>query len=239
MKNFLICVLCLVLFPLSAGSEFYEYVDENGVKTFTNKQGAIPPSQVDDVKIHKERYDDLSEEERQRMIEAEAARLEEIEKQKNQEWEKYIQKLHLRQLEKEKAREKKEFEENTTPVDITGNNQILVPVSLGYRNKTVVANLLLDTGANMTIIHDDIAERLGISGGRRGKLIVAGGAKVKARHLPIKFLTVGSKTVLEPRITVLTYSGDESPFDGLLGLDFLRRFKFTIDYEKSVIVWNE
>ena len=104
---FLIFALLLVFFPLSAGSEFYEYVDENGVKTFTNDQGTIPPSQADDVKIHKERYDDLSEEERQRMIEAEAARLEEIERQKDQEWEKYIKKLRLRQLERENAKKKK------------------------------------------------------------------------------------------------------------------------------------
>lgn len=242
MKNrlfFLICVFCLVVFPYSAGSEFYEFIDENGVKTFTNDPGRVPQAQADDIKVHKEPYDDLPEEERQRMIEAEAARAAEIEKQQAEEWKRYEQEKRLRDLEKAEAEKKKELERNSTPVIITENNQILVPVTLGYRGKTATANLLLDTGANMTIIHDDVAARLNIDGGRKGSLIVAGGDKIKTRHLIIQSLSVGPKTVSDPRISILSYTGDEAPFDGLLGLDFLRRFKYTIDYGKSLIVWNE
>ena len=229
---FLICVLCLVFFPFSARSEFYEYIDENGVKIFTDDHGSIPQSQLDSVQIHKEPYDDLPKEEKQRMIDAEAARLEGIKRQKAEEWEKYEQEKRLR--EQEKA-----LENRSTSVVINENNQILVPVSLGYHGKTVPANLLLDTGANITIIHDNIAELLGIDGGRKGKVIVVGGGKVKTRKVLIQFITVGPKTVSDPKISILTYTGEDAPFDGLLGLDFLRRFKYTIDYEKSVIVWNE
>ena len=242
MKNilfFLFCLSVLLLLPYSARSEFYEYVDENGVKTFTNDPGRVPQAQADGVKIHKEPYDDLPEAERQRMIEAEAARLEEIEKQQAEAWERYEQEKRLRDLEKEEAGKKKELERNSTPVVITPNNQILVPVSLGYGGKTVSANLLLDTGANMTIIHDDIAERLDIDGGRKGNLIVAGGDKIRTRQLFLQFIAVGPKSVTNPRISILTYKGKDSPFDGLLGLDFLRQFKYTVDYEKSLIIWNE
>lgn len=242
MKNtlfFLIWFLFLVFLPFSARSEFYEFIDENGVKTYTDNEGVIPQSRAEDVTIHKEPYDDLSQEERRRLIEAEAARAAEIEKRQAEELKRYEQEKRLRDLEKEEAEKKKEWERNSTPVVITTNNQILVPVSLGYRGKTVSANLLLDTGANMTIIHDDIAERLNIDGGRKGSIIVAGGDRIKARHLTIGFISVGPKTVSDPNISVLNYIGKDAPFDGLLGLDFLRRFKYTIDYGKSVIVWNE
>lgn len=236
---FLICVLLFAFLPLPSGSEFYEYVDENGVKTYTDSQGGIPQSREDGVQVHKEPYDDLPEEERQRMIEAEAARLEEIRRRQSEEREKYQQEKRLRDLKKEEAGKKQAIEKRITSVAITGDNQILVPVTLGYLGKTVQANLLLDTGANVTTIHDNIAEQLGIIGGRRGSMVVAGGDKIKTRHLPIDFITVGSKTIPKPWITVLTYTGKEAPFDGLLGLDFLRQFKYIIDFEKSVIIWAE
>jgi hypothetical protein len=42
------------------------------------------------------------------------------------------------------------------------NNQVLVPVRFSYRNTTVDAWLLLDTGASTTSISTDLADRLGI-----------------------------------------------------------------------------
>ena len=242
MKNSLIFLFyCLsFVFPsFFAWGEFYEYVDENGVKTYTDSQAGIPPSRADAVQIHKEPYDDLPEEERRRMIEAEAIRIEENRRRQAEEREKYREDKRLRDLEKEEAEKKKAMAVKTTPVIINSDNQILVPVSLGYKGKTVQAHLLLDTGANTTTIHDNIAEQLGISGGRRGSLIVAGGDKIKARQLAIDSIAVGPKTVVDPWIFVLTFTGQKASFDGLLGLDFLRRFKYHIDFEKSAIVWVE
>ena len=217
MKNLLIFLFyCLsFVFPsFFAWGEFYEYVDENGVKTYTDSQADIPPSRADDVQIHKEPYDDLPEEERRRMIEAEAIRIEENRRRQAEEREKYREDKRLRDLEKEAAEKKQVMAEKTTPVVINKDNQVLVPVSLGYLGKSVQANLLLDTGANVTTIHDNIAEQLGISGGRRGSLIVAGGDKIKARQLAIDSITVGPKTVDDLRITVLIFTGKAAPFDG-------------------------
>jgi len=236
---FLIYILFFFFSPLSARAEFYEYVDENGVKTYTDSRESIPQPQADGVQIHKEPYDDLTEEERQKMREAEALRSEEIRRRQAEELEKYREEKRLRDLEKEEAAKKLAFEQRTTPVIINSDNQILVPVTLGYQGKTAQANLLLDTGANITTIHDNIAESLGITGGRRGSLIVAGGGKVRSHHLAIDFIKMGPKTFSNPQITVLTYAGKEAPFDGLLGLDLLSRFQYTVDYEKSVIIWAE
>ncbi|HEY3309207.1 MAG TPA: aspartyl protease family protein, partial [Desulfuromonadaceae bacterium] len=49
----------------------------------------------------------------------------------------------------------------TTAVRIK-NNQVLVPVRFSYRNTSVDAWLLLDTGASTTLISTALADRLGI-----------------------------------------------------------------------------
>jgi predicted aspartyl protease len=56
--------------------------------------------------------------------------------------------------------------EKDEPIEYTSvmvkNNKVLVPVTFSYRGTTVAARLLLDTGASMTTISTDLANRLGI-----------------------------------------------------------------------------
>jgi len=67
------------------------------------------------------------------------------------------------QLEQEMGRFNEEQErqagQKETQVIIRGN-QVLVPVILGYRGRQTEALLLLDTGASITVLYQDIADQV-------------------------------------------------------------------------------
>lgn len=241
MNNFFFSLLCATLLVFIASNshcEFYEFVDENGVKTFTDDPGIIPESKTDETQVHKEPYDDLSDEERQEKIKADQERILELKRQQEEEHERYEQIKQIRAMEEEKIQRQKELEKLKTPVMIS-NNQILVPVTIGYLNKTVQSTLVLDTGASITVIHDDIADQLGVTTGRRSYAQVAGGGIVRTKNLEVKFIKVGPKTLSSHNIMVMHNKGPKSSIDGLLGLDFLKHFKYDIDYQNNLIVWKE
>lgn len=234
----LLFVTVILFFPVSDSvGEFYEFVDENGVRTFTDDPGIIPDSRHDDIQVHKEPYDDLTEEERENRLAAEQAEILAIQKDR----EKYRQRrerlLMIRQLEDEKIQKRKKLEASRTPVKIS-NNQILVPVTLSYLNNTVQTTLLLDTGANITTISESIAQKLSIDNGIKSSARVANGQVVKTSVAEINRIQVGPKTIKTPRVAIVPFVGKRN-FDGLLGLDFLRHFGYDIDYQNSLIQWKE
>jgi len=240
MNNFLLSFLCGVLLVVQATNghcEFYEFIDKNGVKTFTDKKKRIPPSKKKDIQVHKGRYDDLSAEERKARLKADQEKRMELRKKQEENRQRYEPDKLIREIKEAEIKRKKQLETKNTPVTIS-NNQILVPVTIGYLNKTVQTTLLLDTGANRTVLHTDVADRLKVSTGRKGSVEVAGGGTVPVEFLEVKFIQVGSKYVPSPIVTVMDYSGSASPFNGLLGLDFLKNFKYEIDYENSLIIWK-
>ncbi|MBU1171066.1 MAG: retroviral-like aspartic protease family protein [Proteobacteria bacterium] len=253
MNNLFLSLLWLVLFLSLASdtrSEFYEYVDENGVKTFTDNPGIIPESKIEGIQVHKEPYDDLPEEERQEKIKADQAILKELMEKREAERQRYDRIRRTREFSEEVSNRKKKLANSKTPVVIR-NNQILVPVTIGYQNKTVQSTLLLDTGATITVIHDNVAGQLGINSGNDddgyernadGKIAyaqVAGGGLVRTQNLEVKFIKVGPKILQQHSICVMTYKGSSASMQGLLGLDFLKHFKYDIDYKNSFIIWKE
>lgn len=125
-----------------------------------------------------------------------------------------------------------------TPVVITGN-QVLVPVKLSYRGRYVEARLLLDTGANITTVNEGLAGRLGIEASdvRQGRATVADGRSVSGYSCTADSLSVGSRTRDNVRISILPGSGGKG-YDGLLGMDFLKYFRYHVDFDRSVIEWG-
>jgi tetratricopeptide (TPR) repeat protein len=126
---------------------------------------------------------------------------------------------------------------DSTRVTMAGNHA-LVPVTLSHGGRTVQASLVLDTGASTTLITSEIAGKLNLdlAEAARVKFQVADGRVVQAWHMAIEKVTVGprSKTGLD---VVVIGSGSGFPFDGLLGMDFLRSFRHSIDVGNQVINW--
>jgi tetratricopeptide (TPR) repeat protein len=127
-----------------------------------------------------------------------------------------------------------------TPVTIEGN-QVLVPVTFGYGSRSAQAVLLLDTGASSTSLHSDVASRLGIPLEQAPKTVgqVYGGALIEARETTLAYLTVGPHTRRDVPVKFVTHNGPPVRFDGLLGMDFLRNYRYHVDFTNQRIVWTK
>jgi clan AA aspartic protease (TIGR02281 family) len=127
---------------------------------------------------------------------------------------------------------------NITPVIINGN-KVLVPVTLSFHGRSVETRLLLDTGASVTTISGQMATRLGVDAleVRAGKATVADGRSARAYEFVSDSLTVGSQTQYDVRTSILPGSGGEG-YDGLLGMDFLKNYRYHVDFDRNVIYWG-
>ncbi|MBU1405584.1 MAG: retroviral-like aspartic protease family protein [Proteobacteria bacterium] len=125
-----------------------------------------------------------------------------------------------------------------TPVIITRNNSILIPVIIGHRGKTMQTTMILDTGCGLTLLHHPIAQQLQPDFVRQGTTTVADGRKINATHVRLDFVQVGP--FMEQNFVASTsyvQNAEQLEFQGLLGMEFLKKHPFQIDTRRSVIRW--
>ncbi|OGQ97436.1 MAG: hypothetical protein A2521_08605 [Deltaproteobacteria bacterium RIFOXYD12_FULL_57_12] len=118
-------------------------------------------------------------------------------------------------------------------------NQVLVPVMIGHNGKLVKTTLLLDTGCSGLFLHDDLAGLVNPRTIGRGKAIVADGRHVDTEICAVDLIQVGPYS--EKNIQVETShieNKEKLAHNGLLGMAFLKKHPFQIDYKRSVIVWQ-
>ena len=97
--------------------------------------------------------------------------------------------------------------------------------------------VVLDTGASLTIVANDIMAQLGYDPANpaleRQRIVMGSGIEYAPRT------TVRSATAIGQKVTnleILCHDlPPESGVDGLLGLNFLRHFKLTIRFRKGII----
>ena len=124
-----------------------------------------------------------------------------------------------------------------TPV-LVEQNAVFVPVTFTSNfGKVTTANMLLDTGANITVIHADLAHRAGAEVQWGGTVRVAGGGMLSAGMASFNQLTVGPYTTRKVKVAVIRNRGDRK-HDGLLGNDFLKQVAFQVDYRGKRIIWQ-
>ena len=128
----------------------------------------------------------------------------------------------------------------TTGVTVR-NNQVFVPVSFSYRNTTVDAWLLLDTGATTTTISTDLANRLGIKPANTQLQLgrVADGRVVQAYRTRVDYMAVGPKVKQSAEVSIIPSNGPSMGFDGLLGMNFLGDFPYRLDVNTQAIEWQQ
>jgi clan AA aspartic protease (TIGR02281 family) len=109
-----------------------------------------------------------------------------------------------------------------------------VPVKL---NSVYETELAIDTGASITAISPSIAEQIGLSAVEANEYIelqTAGGV-IKAPVFIIDKIQIGDYVIESFRIAVL-YPIQQSQLQGILGMDFLKFFNFSINADEQVLV---
>ena len=105
-------------------------------------------------------------------------------------------------------------------------------------NERVNADLIADIGAQQTVISRVLAQVLGLTRPLRMQTLVGVGQSPPVPVVRLDRLRVGGSSVAG--LAVCVY--DLPPLlaaDGLLGLDFLRRFRVTFEFDAGVLVLRE
>ncbi|MBV0932983.1 retropepsin-like aspartic protease [Marinobacterium weihaiense] len=212
--------LCVVqsVWVASAVAEIYHYTDDRGRKVYVDRQSQIPPRFREQTQARKEESETLSRAERERRQQT----LSRLAAQKGTQG-------RLAAIEREMA----SLEQRA---DVRGNS-VKIPVTLRHLGNTQTVNLIVDTGASRTVVHQSAISRLGGLSKPGGYAQVVGGARIPTRLLPVDGISFGPVDQGKSEVMVIEPSTNPG-YDGLLGMDILGRLKYEIDMQRKVVIWH-
>jgi predicted aspartyl protease len=131
----------------------------------------------------------------------------------------------------------------------------LVPFKLAKPDKPLILletmvngkgpfRFVLDTGAGVTIISPGLAKKLNIKPHKRKKPDKATGAggTMQIQFGTVKSLKVGEARLERLKVGIMDLSGIgkaiETEIDGIIGYNFLKKFRVTIDYPKQTVTFE-
>jgi clan AA aspartic protease (TIGR02281 family) len=153
----------------------------------------------------------------------------------------YIDRKALQRLETEREafnRQQRQSGETETRVALLDDAHVLVPVTLGYRGTEIEVQLLLDTGASITVLHQEVADRLMLKSTRKARLMMADGRLLESGIVKLDFAAAGPITRKGLQASVIRHEGPQVPYQGLLGMNFLKGLDYRVDSKKQTIRWE-
>ena len=238
----LIAPLCLlILWIADLRAEFYKYVDDEGRIFYVDDISRIPEKYRNQIKVYRERYDDLAGEERSRALQRENEEIQSKEQEHQRQIEQSL--LQTQEIEEEERRKQAEadrqklLKKTETRVILEGN-RILIPVTFNNNGVELEVNLLLDTGASQIVLTRSVADQLGIAALKKGLAQVAGGSNIYTELGKVSYLKVGPFRMEDAGVLIIAHEGAPVNYSGLLGMNFLKNVEYSIDYKNQVIRWK-
>jgi clan AA aspartic protease (TIGR02281 family) len=120
----------------------------------------------------------------------------------------------------------------------TAEGLILVDAIL---NDRVKARMILDTGANLVVITEELSKKLNQDISFKDEVIKINTncGEVEGRSLVIQKIELGQTMKRNVRSVITPDNYAFKGFDGVLGLSFLGEFKVTVDYKNGKILLSE
>ena len=227
--------LCL---PSNSYAEFYKYVDEQGRVFYVDDLGKVPEAYLNQIQVYREKYDNLSEQDRSQALQREHEQTQRQEQEKQHQLNEQLQEVQAAE-EAEKSRKAESAKQKLMETSVTiDNNRILVPVTLVNNGVELAVNLLLDTGASKIVLHRDVADQLNIITLQKGLAQVAGGQNIRVETGQVNYFKVGPFNMEKATVLIMPYEGPAVSYSGLLGMNFLKNVQYTIDYRNQLIRWQ-
>jgi len=230
--------LCCGL-PVSA--EFYKYTDKSGRTVYVDEVWKIPAEYQNQVGRYTEKFDHLPEDQKTQAVESDQERQRALELEHQRQNQVLLRELRVREdLDRQRQAEidrKNKLKAMETRVTIT-NNQIIVPVSFSNGGLEAATQLILDTGATHTVIYRSFASQLNILSLATGQSTVASGQSVFSEMGKVDSMKVGPIQARDFPVIIMSFDGPPTFYSGLLGMDFLSRVEYVLDYENQVIRWK-
>ena len=100
---------------------------------------------------------------------------------------------------------------------------------------------VLDTGAGMTMISPQLAKTLEVKRDETQKGVGAGG-KIKVHFGTLESLAIGETRLEGLKVGIMDLTGIgkaiETDIDGIVGYNFLRKFRMSIDYPNQTVIFE-
>jgi predicted aspartyl protease len=239
---FLIFLVCILLcWPPTLQAEFYRYVDEEGNSYYVDDISSIPEKYRDQIKVYREKYDNLSGDDRSRALQRENEEVRATEQEHQRQIEERL--LQTQQIEDEKRRKqaeaaRKKLQERSETHVILEGNRILIPVTFNNDGVELEVTLLLDTGASQIVLNRQVADQLNIVALQKGLAQVAGGSSIQTMLGKVSYIKVGPYKMEDAGVLIIPHEGAPVSYSGLLGMNFLKTVEYSIDYKNQVIRWK-